>query len=221
MFLFLWNDNYSFAERPGSKLFMHVLPASEVKSDEVDQNSRRLGLSCTNQTNPVAQKIIKVQELEDKDENIRPLYDLLELLNNRLIRTATHIESHAEINKAPRFLNSDDLKHLWKLLIGVLKARFRRHELDTENQSPDVYEGQDEKGLQILSEQRLKSLLSTYGKEQLTPTTRKRVYSKDEAFAEAAQDVRATMSVTLQSQAFRVLTTVAVQSKRNSCTCIA
>lgn len=139
-----------------------------------------------------AQPSIGLQWLKDEDNNILVLYELLVLLGNRLKRTPYTL-SQARVNNVSQNLNPDDIAHFWQLL----KARFKRHKLNSKAELPQFHEGQDEESLRKLSEDKLKTLQKTYWSfrnEYPTPTTRKRAYLKDDNYDSESSSFSPAMS---------------------------
>jgi hypothetical protein len=75
---------------------------------------------------------------------------------------------------------SEDIEYLRELL----NARFQRHDRQPQSTSSKPKQCQDDDGLRIILEQRLKNSQFEYGKEKLTLTTRKPVNSKDKPASE-------------------------------------
>jgi hypothetical protein len=152
--------------------------------------------------------------VEDKDGNVVALYQQLALLRNRVKRALTETQTLAHLDNAlqKQKLNQDDVAYMRELL----RERFRRHDqdpeshdLDPESHVPDLYEKQDEKGLQTLSEDKLKRVPMSYRvfrNEEPPPTTRKRAFGKycsnDFALPEPARPLSSetVVSVTLQQR---------------------
>jgi hypothetical protein len=126
------------------------------------------------------QPTIGLQSLKDNDDNILVLYELLTRFDNRLKRTP-HTLSQAQVTNVSQNLNPHDIAYFWHLL----KARFKRHELESKAELPQFLEGQDEDNLRKLSGDKLKTLLKTYWSfrtDEFTPTTRQRVYTNDDTY---------------------------------------
>jgi hypothetical protein len=141
-----------------------------------------------------SQQKVHIASLQDTDDNILPLYNVLEQLDNRRKRTGPHVPSRT----IAQSMSPDDIYNLRRLL----KARFRRHRLQSRSQSSDEFEKQDDKDVLEFSEKKLKNLWLVYRTEELTPTIRKRVYaSQNPCFAlpgpsfAVASDSPATMLV--------------------------
>jgi hypothetical protein len=141
---------------------------SEVRPGGKEHESGSLGNTLkASPTQQVTSELI-VHQYDDDDDNILHLFDRVERLNNRLIRTSPRMDSPIDHSDSP--LNSEEIERV----ISPLKARFQKGRTDMPRDFIGLI---DEKRLAEYSQEGLKRLQATFPKF----ITRKRVYFEVES----------------------------------------
>lgn len=153
------------------------LPPDGCSTDAAVSNAYLDVVPLSTDAADLPQPPMRLQPLEDNDDNILMLHQDLERFANRTKR-ATQTQIQFPGVSVSQNLNPDDLNLCWQLI----KARFKRHELTPEIKTPQIrHQEQDARTLQYQSEKKLENLLKTYRafREEALILTRKRAYARN------------------------------------------